>query len=63
MATQSSIHSSSSSTAQTKKSPQLRNVASTRPVQGLSRPKALDNLMPLSRSPWTNTPSIIKNRD
>lgn len=64
MTAQSSIRSSSSSMTsqdQTKKAPQLRNVANSRPAHGLSRTQLIDSLMPLSRSPWTNTPTLIKN--
>ncbi|KAG0312969.1 hypothetical protein BG000_006056, partial [Podila horticola] len=54
MTAQASIRSSSSSMTsqdQTKKAPQLRNIAYSRPSQALSRTQLIDSLMPLSRSP------------
>ncbi|KAG0205573.1 hypothetical protein BGX33_007852 [Mortierella sp. NVP41] len=40
---------------------QLRNVAATPAARSPSRADVLDSLMPLSRNPWSNTPTLINN--
>ncbi|KAG0318399.1 hypothetical protein BGZ97_003843 [Linnemannia gamsii] len=39
----------------------LRNIASTPAARSFSRIDVLDSLMPLSRSPWSNTPTLISS--
>ncbi|KAF9208568.1 hypothetical protein BGZ49_008437 [Haplosporangium sp. Z 27] len=40
----------------------LRNIAYSRPISSseiISRSQALDSLMPLSRNPWSNVPTLM----
>ncbi|KAF9123122.1 hypothetical protein BGW39_009248 [Mortierella sp. 14UC] len=39
----------------------LRNIAATPAARSFSRTDVLDSLMPLSRNPWSNTPTLISN--
>ncbi|KAF9433955.1 hypothetical protein BGZ76_008767, partial [Entomortierella beljakovae] len=42
---------------------QLRNVANTRPLPSssghISRSQVIDSLLPLSKNPWSNVPTLI----
>ncbi|KAG0281257.1 hypothetical protein BGZ95_005627 [Linnemannia exigua] len=39
----------------------LRNIAATPAARSSSRTDILDSLMPLSRNPWSSTPTLISN--
>ncbi|KAG9062325.1 hypothetical protein KI688_005239 [Linnemannia hyalina] len=39
----------------------LRNIAATLAARSFSRIDVLDSLMPLSRDPWSSTPTLISS--